>query len=259
MIELKGVSYAYNNLIVLSDVSFTLKEGEKAVLLGINGSGKTTLLKILNALILPHDGSYFYCGIKIDKNKLKDKEFMRKFRKEVVLLFQNPDVMLFNPTVYDEIAFSLRQFGLEDKEIKDKVHYWADRFGLSEYLQKPPFKLSGGQKQKLCLACLMVLEPKVLLLDEPTANLDPKTTGWLVDFLYELNATTIVSTHNLSLAPELGDRLLVLGEDHTLIYDGNIEDFLNDEAKLLKAGLLHKHKHRHGNKFHSHYHLHGYF
>lgn len=258
MIELKDISYSYEGEIVLKDISITIQEGEKVVLLGINGSGKTTLLKVINALIFPQKGVYFYCGVKIDKNKMKNRDFVKNFRKEVVLLFQNPDVMLFNPTVFDELAFSLRQLGFEDKEIKKRVLYWADKFELSPYLDKPPFKLSGGQKQKLCLACLLVLEPKVLLLDEPTANLDPRTTGWFVDFLYDLKTTTILTTHNLSLAGELGERLLVLGEDHTIIYDGRVEDFLKDEEKMLKAGLLHKHKHKHGEKEHTHYHLHDY-
>ncbi|MEZ0361487.1 MAG: ABC transporter ATP-binding protein [Hydrogenobacter sp.] len=256
MIELSGVFYSYDDEEVLRDINLTIREGERLVLLGINGSGKTTLLKILNALLFPQKGTYTYCGVRVEKGKLKDREFTKNFRKEVVFLFQNPDVMLFNPTVYDEMAFSLRQLGFGEREIRERVLYWADRFGLLPYLDRTPFRLSGGQKQKLCLACLLVLEPKVLLLDEPTANLDPKTTGWLVDFLYDLKVTTLVSTHNLSLAPELGDRLIVLGEDHTLIYDGRVEEFLKDEDKMLKAGLLHRHRHKHGDKEHSHYHLH---
>ncbi|GBC89223.1 Nickel import ATP-binding protein NikO [bacterium HR13] len=256
MIELRGVYHSYDGEEVLRDINLTVKEGERVVLLGINGSGKTTLLKILNALILPQRGTYTYCGVRVDKSKLKDREFVRSFRKDVVMLFQNPDVMLFNPTVYDELAFSLRQLGFEEKQVEERVLYWADRFDLIEHLDKPPFKLSGGQKQKLCLACLLVLEPKILLLDEPTANLDPRTTGWLIDLLYDLNITTIVSTHNLSLVPELGDRLIVLGEDHGIVYDGKIETFLRDEEKMLKAGLLHKHRHKHGDREHAHYHFH---
>jgi cobalt/nickel transport system ATP-binding protein len=93
-------------------------------------------------------------------------------------------------------------------------------------------------------------------LDEPTANLDPKTSGWLIDLLYDLQIATVVTTHNISLAPELGERLIVMGENHRIIYDGPTMQFLNDKEKMLAAGLLHKHRHRHGNVEHSHYHFH---
>lgn len=183
MIELRDIYYSYNGEDVLRDISFKIFEGDRVVLLGPNGSGKTTLLKILNGLIFPKKGAYFYKDIEIKEKTLRDKNINRWFRKEVVLLFQNPEVMLFNPTVYDEIAFGLRQLGMEEKMIKEEVHYWAERLDLMPFLNRPPYELSGGQKQRLCLACLLVLRPKVLLLDEPTANLDSKTTQLLIELL----------------------------------------------------------------------------
>jgi len=254
MIRLKDISFRYNKEFVLQDINLHIKEKEKVVLLGINGSGKSTLLKIINGLIFPQKGEYFYKNVKITEKKLKDKNFVKKFRKEVVLLFQNPDSMLFNPTVYDEIAFGLRQLG--EKNIDEKVKFWADKLGVYKYLNEPPFNLSGGEKQKVCLASLLVLEPQVLLLDEPTANLDPMTTGWLIDFLYELDLTTVITSHNLSLALELGDRGVVLSNNHKVIYDGNLEDFINDIEKLEKAGLVHIHRHKHGKLEHRHFHTH---
>lgn len=255
MLKVERVGHEYeNDHSVLTDISFEIKKGEKVVLLGSNGSGKTTLLRILNGLIFPTEGRYLYKDRLITGRSLKDGGFHRSFRKEVVLLFQNPDAMIFNPTVRDEIAFGPNQLGLEG--IEQRVEKWADALRISRYLDRPPFSLSSGEKQKVCLAALLALEPQVLLLDEPTANLDPRSTGWVVDFLQDLEMTTVVTTHNLSLAGELGDRTLVLSEDHELIYDGDMQSLLDDGEKLLRANLLHVHRHRHKELEHRHYHTH---
>ena len=238
----------------LTDISFEVQAGERVVLLGANGSGKSTLLKIINGLVFANAGRYRYEGREITPAALKDRTFHRRFRREVVLLFQNPDSMLFNPSVFDEIAFGLRQIGAPD--IDRKVRHWAGVCGVERLLERPPFKLSGGEKQKVCLAALLALEPKVLLLDEPAAALDPRSTGWLVDLLQGLKLTTLVTSHNLSLAQELGERALVLGEDHTLLYDGPIRGFLRNPDQLLAANLVHIHRHRHGDQEHRHFHVH---
>ncbi len=256
MIKLENIFFSYEDKEVLKNISFEVNKKEKVVLLGINGSGKSTLLKIINGLLFPRKGRYLYKNIEINKKSLRNKEFNKKFRKEVVFLFQNPDSMIFNPTVYDEIAFGLRQLENNKKVIDEKVKYWAEKLGIYKYLNEPPFNLSGGEKQKLCLASLLILEPEVLLLDEPTANLDPKSTGWLIDFLYELDLTTIITTHNLSLSLELGDRGIVLSETHQIIYDGNLENFIKDIEMLKQAGLVHIHRHKHGKVEHRHYHTH---
>lgn len=186
--------------------------------------------------------------------RIKHAPLRARFRQEVALLFQNPDVMLFNPTVHDEIAFGPRQFGLRD--IDARVRHWAGLVGVEGFLERPPFTLSGGEKQKVALAALLASEPKLLLLDEPSAALDPRTTGWLVDFLAELPITTLTTTHNLSLAPELGQRALVLDEAYGLIYNGAIEPFLSDIDALIAANLVHSHRHRHGGVEHRHFHRH---
>ncbi|MEJ5172298.1 MAG: ABC transporter ATP-binding protein [Hydrogenothermaceae bacterium] len=252
MINLKGISYKDEKQKVLDSISLDIKDGERVVLIGVNGTGKTTLLKILNGLLFPSSGEYLYKGQRVDKNFLKKSG--KIFRKEVVMLFQNPDVMLFNPTVYDEIAFGLRQFNFND--IEDRVKHWAEIFGITKYLNRSPFELSGGEKQKVALASILAIEPKVLLLDEPTSNLDPKTTGWLIDFLQNLNLTMLITTHNLSIAPELGSRVVVLGENHRILYDGDIDRFLKDEKLLIEANLVHIHRHRHNGLIHSHFHIH---
>lgn len=256
LIEINGLGHAYEKIPTLVDLSFSVQPGEKIVLLGSNGCGKSTLLKIIAGLLQPNTGTCQYDGRVVDKAALRDKTFRRLFRADVGLLFQNPDAMLFNPTVRDEIAFGPRQHELPDAE--DRALRWAGEMGVDHLLDKAPWTLSAGQKQLVCLASLMSLEPKLLLLDEPTAALDPRSTGWLVDFLIDIRQTFIVATHNLSLASELGERCLVIGEDHTLLYDGDVLALRQDSDVLHKANLVHTHRHRHkdGDVQHRHYHTH---
>jgi cobalt/nickel transport system ATP-binding protein len=255
VILVEGITHAYEEeRPVLREVGFAVGPGEKVVLLGSNGSGKSTLLKILNALILPDSGSYRYRERAVDRATLRDPSFHRAFRKEVGFLFQNPDAMLFNPTVLDEIAFGPRQFAMPDAE--ERARLWARSLRVETHLDRPPFHLSTGEKQKVCLAALLAVDPVLLLLDEPTGSLDPRSTGWLVDFLQDLSVTTIVTTHNLSLGSELGKRTLVLSERHELIYDGPMEGLLGDERMLLEANLVHRHRHRHEGMEHAHFHTH---
>lgn len=259
MFEIKNISHSYKRfgrapVPVLDHVSFRVEEGERVVLLGINGSGKSTLLKMMDGLVFPEKGELLYRGTGLSRKRLKEKAFARSFRSETVLLFQNPDAMLFHPTVLDEIAFGPRQLGWPEPEEKAKA--WAARLGLEALLDQAPFDLSGGQKQKVCLAALLALEPKTLLLDEPTAALDPAATGWLVDFLADAKVTSVVSTHDLSLAPELGSRAVVLSPEGRILYDGPVEGFLSDPEQIIAAGLAHRHRHKHGGESHAHFHVH---
>jgi len=255
MIEVKDLAHRYENgVVALEEISLRIREREKVVLLGANGCGKTTFLKILDGLVQPSRGEYLFRGTPVTKHSLGDAGFRRTFRGEVSLLFQNPDVMLFNPTVLDEIAFGPRRRGWEN--VEERARKWAEEFGLTRLLGRAPFELSRGEKQKVCLAALLVTEPRLLLLDDPTANLDPRSTGWLVDYLQEVGITTVVSTHNLSLAPELGERTLLLSEQHALIYDGAIGPLAADREKLIEANLVHIHKHRHRAVVHEHFHTH---
>jgi cobalt/nickel transport system ATP-binding protein len=256
MVELKGLSFSYNEKLALKNINLSVSKGERVVLLGVNGCGKSTLLKILNGLIFPQEGDYFFKGKPIDRSFFRNRENQREFRKSVVLLFQSPDVMLFNPTVYDEVAFGLRQIGQSEEEIKERVYRLLESFGIAKYRETPPLELSGGEKQKVALASILSIEPELLLLDEPMANLDPRSQGEIIDMLYELNITTIISTHNLSMAPELGERAIVLSERHEIIFDGDINTLLNNEEILIEANLVHRHRHRHKEIDHIHYHKH---
>lgn len=255
MIKLEGVCFGWPDAdAALVDISCNLAAGEKVVLLGANGCGKSTLLKLINGLILPTAGAYRYCGTQVNRASSRDRDWLRRFRQEVVLLFQHPEAMLFNPTVRDEIAYGPRQLGWNN--VDELVEYWARQLNLEPVLDKPPFALSGGQKQKVALASILALNPKVILLDEPSASLDPKSVGWLVEFLLSTDATVVVSTHNLSMAAEFGARCLIIGEDKSLAYDGDLNTALNDFALLERANLAHYHRHQHGSREHAHLHAH---
>ncbi|MFB3907647.1 MAG: energy-coupling factor ABC transporter ATP-binding protein [Candidatus Eisenbacteria bacterium] len=257
LLELRGVSFAYDaGQPVLRRVDLRVAEGEKVVLLGANGSGKTTLLKILDGLLDPAEGRYEYAGERIDRAALRDRARSRRFRRQVALLFQNPDAMLFHPTVRDEIAFGPRQLGLPEVEAVAKAQRWAEALAVTRRLEEAPFGLSSGEKQRVCLAALLALEPRLLLLDEPTAHLDPRSTGWLVDFLQDLPVTTILSTHNLSLAGELGTRAVVLSEAGRLLYDGPVDGLSESRDTLVAANLVHIHTHKHAGREHRHFHGH---
>jgi len=249
LISLQDICYSYEDEVVLKNISFDIKEGESVVLLGNNGCGKSTLLKLLSGLIEPKSGTYSYRGNAVTKKYLKANN--RDFRKEVSILFQTPDTMLFNPTVYDEIFFTIREFGVsaDAKEI-------AREFKIEHLLDKSPLKLSGGEKQKVAFAVIFATNPKLLLLDEPTANLDPRSTGWFIDFLLDKDITTLISTHNLSLAYELGNRAIAMNEEHKIIFDGDIKELFENKELLLEANLMHKHKHTHKDEEHSHFHIH---
>jgi cobalt/nickel transport system ATP-binding protein len=241
---------------VLEDVSFEVGAGERVVLLGVNGCGKTTLLKLLDGLAFPSAGRIAYDGVALTAAALDEPGFRRRFRGEVGLLFQNVDAMLFNPTVADEIAFGPRQLGLPD--VDARVARWAEALRVTPLLDRAPFALSGGEKKRVAVAAILAAGPKVLLLDEPTANLDPASSARLVDLLGRLEGVTvIVSTHNLSVVEELGDRAILLAPGRAgVLHDGPAAKLVRNGPLLVASGLAHLHPHRHGSAAHAHFHVH---
>ncbi len=255
MIELDDITFGWpDGPAVLTHVSLKIAPGEKVVLLGANGCGKSTLLKLMNGLVFPERGTVRWNGEALTQARLKQREFARRFRAECVLLFQHPEAMLFNPTVREEIAYTLKQLGRAD--VDAQVEHWAAELRIAHLLDKAPFALSGGEKQKVALAALLALDPALLLLDEPGASLDPATVGWLVDTLVHSERTVVASTHSLSLAAELGSRCIVLGQGGAMLFDGPVRMALTGMELLEKAGLAHRHRHRHGGAEHTHVHGH---
>ena len=256
ILELRGAGVDVDGRPVLRDLTLGVARGERAVLLGVNGCGKSTLLRLLDGLVDPTAGEVRFAGEPLDARALSVPAFRRRFRGSVGLLFQNVDAMLFNPTVADEIAFGPRQLGLPDPD--GRVQRWADTFDLRPVLSRAPFELSGGEKKRVALAALLAADPEVLLLDEPTANLDPAWGGRLVDLLAGRKDLTVVSaTHNLTVAEELGSRALLLGRDRPgVLFDGETGALLRDPMLLVRSGLAHRHRHRHGGADHEHFHVH---
>jgi len=241
MIELDAVELGWPDTpAVLWALSLQIAAGEKVALIGPNGCGKSTLLQMLGGLIFPQRGAYRYCGQAVTRAQLRKRGCERSFRREVGLVFQHPESMFFNATVRDEIAWGPRRLGWPDAEAR--TAHWAQELGLTALLEQPPHSLSGGEKQRLALACVLILEPKLLLLDEPTANLDPQSVGWLCDYLLSLGTTVILSTHSLGFAAEVTNRALVLERSGGLLADGPSEQILGDTELLIRGGLIHRRK-----------------
>ena len=216
VIELRKVSFKYEkgDEPVFTDLDLKVEEGTCLAVTGDNGSGKTTLFRIINGLSFPDKGEYLYKGDTINEAYLKDNACSKRFHKEIGYLFQNPNTMLFNSSVYDEVAFGPRQMGLRDEEVEERVRDCLKLFEIEDLGDKVPYHLSGGQKKWVALASVIALNPEVLVLDEPFAGLDSKKEAWLVDFLSELKAagkTLIIATHKEEIIKDLADGTFMLG------------------------------------------------
>lgn len=198
---------------MLEDFSLTVEEGRCLAVRGDNGSGKTTLFRILNGLSFAKRGEYLYKGTAIIEEYLKDNSRAKRFHKDIGYLFQNTDTMLFNSSVYDEIAFGPRQMGLTDEEVDERVMDCLKLFDIEGLKDKVPYHLSGGQKKMVAFAAVIALDPEVLVLDEPFAGLDQKKIDWLLGFLKELKAagkTLIIATHRDDVSEALADKTIEL-------------------------------------------------
>jgi cobalt/nickel transport system ATP-binding protein len=260
LFELSDVAYRYGRgQSALDGVSFTVREGERIALLGANGSGKSTLLKLLDGLYTPTSGQFRVFGQEV-KNLESDTEASHRFHQRIGLVFQDPDVQLFSPTVGDDVAFGPLQLGLELREVRERVEAALQEMGILHLRDRAPFELSGGEKKRAAIASVLSLRPDVILLDEPTASLDPRTKWVLVNLIQELEdkgTTVVTATHELEVVPIIAQRAIVLGEDRRVMADGPADEILRDEALLIRANLIHEHLHRHATVEHAHPHMDG--
>lgn len=220
----------------LLEASFQIRSGERIALLGANGSGKSTLLFLLGGLLFASEGSLEAFGELLTERRLEKDPF---FRQQVGILFQNSDAQLFCPTVEEEIAFGPLQLGLKDT--KTRLEEVLELLGIETLRKRSPHQLSGGEKKRVALASILVLNPSVLLLDEPLSGLDPRTQRellGLLEGLSERGTTLVTSTHDLGTIPRIADRALVLGEDHRLVKDGKAPEILSDRPLLEASNLV---------------------
>jgi cobalt/nickel transport system ATP-binding protein len=257
--EVNGVSYRYDTVTALDDVSLAIETGKRVALLGANGSGKSTLLRLLDALYFPDSGSISFHGQPIGSHRFDDDRFAFDFRRRVGLVFQNPDVQLFNPTVFDEIAFAPLQLRWAKEEIVRRVDQILDMMEIGHLKNRPPHRLSGGEKKRVAIASVLVLDPEVLLLDEPTAALDPRSQSQIIDLLIgwgDGSKTVITATHDLGLVEDIADFCFVL-QSGKVAAKGTPADVLRDVDVLQQANLIHAHRHRHASgDVHTHPHRH---
>lgn len=256
---LSGVHYAYREHPALRGLDLTINSGERIALLGPNGSGKSTLLRLLDALIFASRGEGRAFGETMTEERFQDHKVNFAFRRKVGLVFQNPDIQLFNPTVFDEIAFGPLQLGWEKKQILEAIDIQLERFDLKALKDRPPHRLSGGEKKRVALASVLITEPDVLLLDEPTAALDPHSRDELTHFLAGKavkGRTVITATHDLDIIADIAERAVVMSEGE-IIGDGPVDEILANADLLRRARLTHAHYHTHtAGAPHAHHHIH---
>jgi|BarGraIncu00222A_1022003.scaffolds.fasta_scaffold72841_2 cobalt/nickel transport system ATP-binding protein len=260
IITLKNIYYSYfGKIAALKNINLSVKKGEMVAVIGLNGSGKSTLLNIINALIFPDSGEFLLKGNPVTEKTLSDKSFGIMLRQSMGYIFQNPEIQLFCPTVFDELLFAPLQLNMPVEDAEERAEKTLSYLGIEYLKDRPVLMLSGGEKKKVAIASILTMNPEILLIDEPLASLDPKTQTFFIDLLLELNRsgkTIIFTTHHLDLIDHLQPKVVVLSEDHTIQKTGTSSEILNDQEFLISVNLIHEHIHKHGDEVHKHYHSH---
>jgi cobalt/nickel transport system ATP-binding protein len=231
VLDVQGLAYAYpDGHQALYGVDLHVHEGERVALLGPNGAGKTTLVLHLNGILEAGAGSVSVSGMPVTKPNLAE------VRRRVGVVFQDPDDQLFMPTVRDDVAFGPANLGLSGVALDARVLEALDKVGMAEFADRPPHHLSFGQRRRVAVATVLAMQPEILVLDEPSSNLDPASRRELADILRSLDVTVLMVTHDLPYAFELCPRSVVLS-DGVIVTDGSTYDVLTDDA-LMAAHRL---------------------
>lgn len=258
--ELKEVYFSYlGKFSALCGIDIGINQGQKISIIGANGSGKSTFLQILDGLIFADRGVLSFCGLQLNEKVFSEAKFSRGFRRKVGFIFQNSDLQLFCPTVKEDIVFGPLQLGFSKDQIQKRLEKLITALGIQDLLDRSPHQLSLGEKRKVAIASTLIIEPEILILDEPTAGLDPLTTRKIIDLLIAENnsgKTIITATHDLHIVEEISDIVYVFGQEKKIVKSGLAEDILNDQLLLQRNNLVHIHSHRHKDKLHIHPHLH---
>jgi cobalt/nickel transport system ATP-binding protein len=231
VLEVRGLAHVYpDGQQALYGVDLHVHAGERVALLGPNGAGKTTLVLHLNGILQPAAGSVRVSGLPATKPNVAE------IRRRVGIVFQDPDDQLFMPTVRDDVAFGPRNLGLRAAELDQRVVHALEAVGMAEFVDRPPHHLSFGQRRRVAVATVLAMEPEILVLDEPSSNLDPASRRELADILRSLDVTVLMVTHDLPYALELCPRSVVLSGG-VVVADGPTRDVLGDRA-LMSAHRL---------------------
>jgi len=230
VIDIKGLTFTYpDGRRALEDIDMEVFKRESLGIIGPNGAGKTTLLLHLNG-ILRGKGSVKMLGINMNDGNLK------KIRREIGLVFQDPDSQLFCPTVFEDVAFGPLNLKLSPQEVTRRVSDALEKVGLSGFEERAPYHLSLGEKKKVALATVLSMDPQILLLDEPTSNLDPKARRELIKLLGDLKTTKIIAGHDLDLISKLCRRVILFNRGRKVAH-GNASEILQNEELLRLNGL----------------------
>lgn len=239
------VRYSYlDRFVALDGVDLTVHRGERLALLGANGCGKSTLLKILDGLIFPSAGTVTAYGEPVTEDSLEDEQMNAGFRSRVGFVFQNSDAQVFSPTVREELSFGPLQLGLARAEVVNRVEDVLELLQIGHLADRAPFQLSGGQKKRVAIGTVLAMNPEVLLFDEPTAALDPRTSEWLtglIEDLAEAGKTIVLATHDLDSLERIADRCVVFSEEHRIVAEGTPAEVLGRRDLLLEVNLIHQH------------------
>ncbi len=258
--HLEDVSFNYSGgRPALNQINLSLAKAEKLVILGPNGCGKSTLLKIFDGLLFPTSGSFTAFGQTVTEEVLERGEFATDFRRWVAFVFQDSDIQLFSSTVLEEVSFGPLQLDIAPNAAVARAEEILKMLDLIHLKDSQPHQLSGGEKKKVALASSLATGPEILLADEPTNNLDPRSKSWLIDLLNQLGEagkTIVLATQDLEVAAQFATRAVILDQDHKIVADGSPADLLADKELLEKVNLIHEHWHEHGDKSHQHEHTH---